>query len=340
MQYDVFICYDIEDENVASEICELFKENDIKCWFKKRDFLETDSVSKISKAIRNSKSFVLVYSKDRCKSNEIRTEIDIAFSSNIPILIFNIDNSDICSQLELYLKEKPSINVTGNVKDEYNHLLTDISYILNNSSHSDDLNAKEFENEVYICFSEEDVQIANAICHVLEQNNIRCWIKNRDLSINDSISKLTEVIKKSRCFLLVFSDNAKKSNYVKADLKIASSADIPILSFNIDENYSSDNSDISLNGGNWLQAFPHPENQFKELVIGASNLVGNPIEEPKITGNYKIILPKKELSEKDTKINNEVPHEKKSNKLLIIILILLFFIIFLFISGIISVEIS
>ena len=229
MQYDVFICYDSVDENVASEICKLFEENDIKCWFKKRDFIETDSVSKISKAIRNSKSFVLVYSKDRCKSNEIRTEIDIAFSSNIPILIFNIDNSDICNQLELYLKEKPSINVNGNVQDEYNHLLTDISYILNKSFHSDDLNANESENDVYICFSEEDVQIANAICHVLEQNNIKCWIKNRDLSINDSISKLTGVIEKSKCFVLVFSDNAKKSNYVKADLKIASSANTPIL---------------------------------------------------------------------------------------------------------------
>ena len=340
MQHDVFICYDIEDENVASEICKLFEENDIICWFKKRDFIETDPVSKISKAIRNSKSFVLIYSKDRCKSNVIRTEIDIAFSSNIPILIFNIDNSDICNQFELYLKEKPSINANGNVKDKYNHLLTEVYYILNKLPHSYDLNTNELENEVYICFSEEDVQIASVICHVLEENNIKCWIKNRDFSINDSISKLTGVIEKSKCFVLVFSDNAKKSNYVKTDLKIASSVNIPVLSFNIDENYSFDESDINLNGGNWLQAFPKPENQFKELVIDASNILGKPIGEPKITGNYKNLLPKKELSEKDTEIDNKAPHEKKSNKLLIIILILLFIFILIFFSGFISVEIS
>ena len=66
---DIFICYSPEDENTASDICNLLEDNNYKCWLKKRDFTEGDSVIKITDAVRDSRGLLLIHSKDAKKSN-------------------------------------------------------------------------------------------------------------------------------------------------------------------------------------------------------------------------------------------------------------------------------
>ncbi|MBR4448373.1 toll/interleukin-1 receptor domain-containing protein [Methanobrevibacter sp.] len=130
--HDVYICYDEEDKIKADSICHLFEQHKIKCWIKSRDYYSGDSVDKISHAIRNSKCMVILYSKNSKVSNPVVTEVDIAFSSGIPILAFNIDGTNKKGDLEFFLKNKKFINAFPNTRDQLALLVKDTSEIIDN----------------------------------------------------------------------------------------------------------------------------------------------------------------------------------------------------------------
>ena len=217
MSHKVFICYDPEDEEISSDISTLLESNAIKTWLKCKDYGEDNTVFDITNAIRGSECFVLVYSEDAKKSDYVTTEIDIAFSSDIPILIFKIDDATIDGKIGFYLKDKPTIDAS-NPKEKYSDLLVDVKDILNNQESSDgDLDEKPrvmTDDVVFICYDDEDVEVADAICHTLEENKIKCWIKNRDLSVNDTVFNMKEHLESSKAVVLIHSANSAKSNYV------------------------------------------------------------------------------------------------------------------------------
>ena len=282
MSQDAFICYSPEDENIALDVSSLLEDNGISNWIKKRDFKEEDTVFKISEAVRNSQIFILIYSENAKKSNFVVTELDIAFSSDVPILTFNIDNSDFEGKFLFYLKDKPSIDALDGPELKYGELLEYVTVMLNKGDmiQTDDIFANEifatiddYPDEAYICFSEEDSSVSDAICQVLEENNIKCWIKSRDLGVNETVFRISEVIKDSKCLVLVYSKNAEKSNFVKAEVEIASSSGVPILSYNIDETVSFDDVGENLKNQNWIDSFPNPEKNFPELVRITSSIL-------------------------------------------------------------------
>lgn len=273
MVQDIFICYSLEDENIAEKICNHFENNNFSCWFKKRDFGKNDTVFKISEGVRSSRILVLVYSKDVKNSNFVTTEVDIAFSSDVPIIIFSVDDSPIDNKLQFYLKDKPKIDAYPNAEQYLNQLIQDSQRFLTSP------NLVFRENEAYICYADEDILTAEAICHSLEANGIKCWLKIRDLKSNETVEKIADVIKKSKCFILVHSKDSDKSNYVKSETKLAFSNNIFLLSFNIDD---VEKSDVFLNA-HWLDAYPNPQDSFKTLISDVGNIVGKPITNPKIT---------------------------------------------------------
>ena len=289
MTNDVFICYTPEDEGVAEHIKNLFENNSINCWFKKRDYdSEKDSVKTISNAIRDSKCMVLVCSNDAVKSMFVTTEVDIAFSSNVEIIIFNIDDSKLEGKLQFYLKDKPTIEAFPNTDEYYDVLLEDTQKLLNKSVEKSDK-----KNDVSLCYNDEDEKIAEAVCHVLEENEIKCWFKKRDYAVNDTVRRITESIKNSKCVVLISSKDSVKSKYVETETDLALSESIPILSFRIDDSFKPQH----LSDVHWLDAYPNPENYFKTLVVDAGNLVDKKIDNPKITSNYESIEKREETPE-------------------------------------------
>ena len=304
---DVFICYSDEDEGIASDVCNLLESNKYNCWFKKRDYGENDSVVKITEAIRDSRGLLLIYSKDAKKSNFVATEVDIAFSSNVPILVFSVDDSEYAEALQFYLKDKPKIDAYPNAKEHYDKLLKDTDDYLGADDTGDVSQSEEIE--AYICYADEDVLTAEAIAHVLEENGIKCWFKNRDLKVNETVQKVAETIKNSKSFILVYSDDASKSNFVKTDTDLALSSNIPILSFKIEDVDKSD----KLSGAHWLDAYPNPENNFKDLVKDTGKLIGKGIDSPKVTKNYKDLKKVEKVEKKPVAVKDDSSKEFSRN---------------------------
>ena len=77
-------------------------------------------------------------------------------------------------------------------------------------------------HDVFISHSSIDANIANAVCHKMEENGIRCWIAPRDVNPGDDwASSITNAIKSSKVFVLIFSDNSNNSGQVSKELTLA-----------------------------------------------------------------------------------------------------------------------
>jgi len=66
--------------------------------------------------------------------------------------------------------------------------------------------------EVFISYSSKDKQIADAVCHYLEEKSLRCWIAPRDIPHGrEWADVIVDAISESRVVVLVFSASANDS---------------------------------------------------------------------------------------------------------------------------------
>ena len=135
-------------------------------------------------------------------------------------------------------------------------------------------------HEVYICYDDSDEMTANAICHVLEENKIKCWLKSRDLGVDHIVDGVMEAINQSKVMILIFSSHSKNSNFVNTEVDIAFTEEIPILVFKIDESKLDGGLEFFLSNKHWLDAYPNPEVKFENLISDTSKLLEKPINKP------------------------------------------------------------
>lgn len=140
-------------------------------------------------------------------------------------------------------------------------------------------------HEVYVCYSDEDKITADAICHVLEENKFKCWIKSRDAGTEHIADAIPKAISDSKILVLVFSKHAKKSNYVNTEIDMAFSNNIPIVVFKIDDSKLDGALEFFLENKHWLDAYPNPSIEFRNLVISVAKLLDKPISDPVIDSN-------------------------------------------------------
>lgn len=120
----IFIAYDENDYDVAREICDLFESNNIRCWLKDRDLDGQNQANTILNRISDASLIVFVSSKHSNNSNFVCSEIDIAFSSQIPIIVFKIDESDF-ALVDFFVSRKHQIQAFSNHSQKFKQLFDD-----------------------------------------------------------------------------------------------------------------------------------------------------------------------------------------------------------------------
>lgn len=114
-------------------------------------------------------------------------------------------------------------------------------------------------HDVFISHSSIDANIANAVCHKMEKNGIRCWIAPRDVNPGDDwASSITNAIKSSKVFVLIFSDNSNNSGQVSKELTLAINYHLMITPFKITKNKPSGSLEYLLSDIHWLDAIDKP----------------------------------------------------------------------------------
>jgi hypothetical protein len=140
-------------------------------------------------------------------------------------------------------------------------------------------------HDVFISYSNQDKQVAYAICATLEQQKIRCWIAPRDVPTGANwMATILGAIRQSRSFVLVFSKASNTSDDVEREVRAALDAHVPVLPFKIEDADLSDALQFMLGTLHWLDASRPPLGaQIEELAKSLVGLLqGQPLDAPSL----------------------------------------------------------
>lgn len=131
-------------------------------------------------------------------------------------------------------------------------------------------------HDVFISHSSKDKTVADAVCSLLEQNKIRCWIAPRDVIPGRKYAAcITEAIKESKVLIIIFSSNSNQSGSVTNELEIAMKNGVVIIPFRIEQIEPSDELEYYLSSRHWLDAITPPlEDHIIKLVENINRFFG------------------------------------------------------------------
>lgn len=110
-------------------------------------------------------------------------------------------------------------------------------------------------HDVFISYSIKDRLLADALCHTLEEDRLRCWIAPRDISPGGSwAGEIAEAIPKSKIMILVFSSNSNASKQVLREVELAISSDIAIIPMKIEDVMPTGGMKYYLSTTHWIDA--------------------------------------------------------------------------------------
>lgn len=140
-------------------------------------------------------------------------------------------------------------------------------------------------HDVYLSYDERDLDTALDVCKTLEDNGLKCWMKNRDVDSDNRVKSIIKAIKNTRILLLIHSKNSKTSDFINNEVNEAFDADRSILV------YFSDDAELEGNLKFFLESKPSVSYKDKSSVLAdkAKNLV----KEQKRTDNSPINVIKK-----------------------------------------------
>lgn len=104
MAHDVFISHSSNNRTVANAVCAALEGIGIRCWIAPRDVLPGRSYSgEITRAIQQSRAFVLIFSAQSNNSEQVLREVQLAANSHLHIVQFRIEPVTPSDDLEYYL---------------------------------------------------------------------------------------------------------------------------------------------------------------------------------------------------------------------------------------------
>lgn len=171
-------------------------------------------------------------------------------------------------------------------------------------------------HDVFISYSSKNKQTADAICHVLEQQRIKCWIAPRNIGAGERYGTVIEkAIKECKVFIIVFSKESSISPWVESELNVAFTDRKVIMPFRIDETDLDGEMRLILSNKHWIEAYPNPEKQFRYLVDSIVKLLGIPINDTKQSEEDNVLDHSVQVRQENKEISPEAkcPNNNSEN---------------------------
>ena len=133
-------------------------------------------------------------------------------------------------------------------------------------------------HDVFVSYSSKDKPTADAVCAVLEANNIRCWVAPRDILPGmDWGESIIDAIESAKVMVLVFSAHANASAQIKREVERAVSKGVAIIPLRIEEVTPSRSLEYFISTPHWLDAFTPPLERHLTYLAGViQRLVDRP----------------------------------------------------------------
>lgn len=133
-------------------------------------------------------------------------------------------------------------------------------------------------HDVFISYSSLDLEAAQAICHVLEQNEIRCWMAPRNIPPgSDYGDVIDDAIKACKAVVIIYSEKAASSPWVTGELNVAFEEQKTIIPFRLDKTPLKGQTRVMLNQRHWIDAYPDYKTKFNDLVKAVALAVGKDV---------------------------------------------------------------
>jgi formylglycine-generating enzyme required for sulfatase activity len=178
-------------------------------------------------------------------------------------------------------------------------------------------------------YTTSDKRVADQICRRLESEGIRCWIAPRDILPGDSwLDSMIEAVKQCQIFILVFSANTYRSQWVKDEITLALNRNIKIIPFRIENISPQGTLEILQARCQWIDAYTSPLEKHLDRLTQAVRThldrdtkkqppskeeVPKPPEKPQIPDSKRQSQPKEEIPQKPTP--PQAPVKKKRRTL-------------------------
>jgi TIR domain-containing protein len=137
-------------------------------------------------------------------------------------------------------------------------------------------------HDVFISHSSQDKPVADAVCAVLENATIRCWIAPRDVQPGRSFAgEINRGIHHSKVMVLIFSAHSNASEQVLREVQLAANSHLHIVQFRIQDVLPNDDLEYYLSAPHWLDALAPPlENHLERLKDSVNALLQLGAAEP------------------------------------------------------------
>lgn len=116
---EVFLSYSTKNSNEAAFVCKKIETAGMRCWIAPRDLLAgTNFADNIETALNNAKLLILILSRESANSPWVEGEVNTAFSSGMPILVYQIDDVRPSGALKVMLEKFPTLLASGNAEND------------------------------------------------------------------------------------------------------------------------------------------------------------------------------------------------------------------------------
>ena len=137
------------------------------------------------------------------------------------------------------------------------------------------------DHDVFISYSSKEKSVAYGVCHYLEEHGIKCWIAPRDIPPSSDYGDLIDkAIESCSVTVLIFSQWASLSKWVKGEINVAFDEGKPIIPFRIDETAITGALRVMLKQKHWIEAYPSYVDRLPDLLRSICSIVDNPITDP------------------------------------------------------------
>jgi len=110
-------------------------------------------------------------------------------------------------------------------------------------------------HDVFLSHSHADKVFADAICHKLEANGIRCWVAPRDIRPSEDWAEaIINAMDNARVLVLVFSSSSNSSPQVRREVERAVNKGLHVLPFRIENVPLSKSLEYFISTQHWLDA--------------------------------------------------------------------------------------
>ncbi len=115
----------------------------------------------------------------------------------------------------------------------------------------------------FISYASEDESVAGTISEYLERTGVSCWIAPRDVRLGaDYGSEIIEGIESSSVLVLVLSEHANSSEFVKREVERAVTKGKPIFPVRVREVVPSKSLELFISSAEWVDAWQPPIEQY------------------------------------------------------------------------------